>query len=80
MYYVYIIKSKNYPNQIYKGFTTNLKDRLQRHNRGEIAHTSKYYPWELVFYAGFKDQGTATQFERYLKSGSGVAFTYKRLI
>jgi len=80
MRYVYIIRSSIFPDQIYKGSTCNLKDRLQRHNRGEVSYTSKYRPWKIVFYAAFNDEARANKFEQYLKTGSGVAFLRKHLI
>ncbi|MFA6292441.1 MAG: GIY-YIG nuclease family protein [Victivallales bacterium] len=47
MFYVYIIRSSAHPQQTYVGFTEDLKSRLQKHNRGDCPHTSKYLPWEL---------------------------------
>jgi hypothetical protein len=32
MYYVYLIKSKNFPDQVYIGFRTDLKERLKVYN------------------------------------------------
>jgi predicted GIY-YIG superfamily endonuclease len=80
MFYVYILGSKKFPRQIYKGFSTDLKERLRRHNAGESLYTNKYRPWELIFYAAFKNKETAKNFEKYLKSASGIAFLRKRLI
>jgi hypothetical protein len=36
-------------------------------------------PWRIATYVAFSDEGKATSFERYLKSGSGHAFANKRL-
>ncbi len=69
MYYVYLIKSLNYPNQRYIGYTTSLKDRFEKHNLGGSFHTAKYKPWELVMYLSFKNKLAAIAFEKYLKSG-----------
>jgi len=80
MYYVYIIKSLTDPNQIYIGYTSNLKYRLIFHNTGKSIHTAKFYPWELIMYSAFKDQAKAIEFEQYLKSGSGNVFVKKRLV
>ncbi len=80
MYYVYIIKSINFPDQAYIGYTTNLLERLETHNSGGSIHTAKYKPWELVMYLGFVDKARAIEFEAYLKSGSGRAFAEKRLL
>ena len=79
MHYVYILwssKSKNF----YFGYTDDLKKRLDEHNKGLSKSTKPHRPWTLVFYSAFKNKKLAKDFERYLKSGSGKAFTYKRLV
>ena len=43
-------------------------------------HTNRFKPWKLVFYAGFNDKKSALDFEKYLKTASGIAFRNKRLI
>jgi predicted GIY-YIG superfamily endonuclease len=48
------------------------------HNHGKSKHTSKFLPWELVWYSAFKDKYKALSFEKYLKSHSGRAFAKKR--
>ncbi len=37
-------------------------------------------PWKLVWYSAFESMQMAKDFELYLKSGSGKAFVYKRLV
>lgn len=78
MYYVYLIRSIDFPEQRYIGFTEDLKSRLKEHNGGESKHTSKYNPWELIAYHAFKTKRKAQEFEYYLKTGSGQAFANKR--
>lgn len=80
MYYVYILQSLSDKGQIYKGFTEDLKDRINHHNSGASRHTSKYKPWKLIFYSAFENKSTALEFEKYLKTASGIAFLRKRLI
>ena len=38
-------------------------------------HTAKYKPWKLELYIAFSDEKRAIAFEKYLKSGSGRAFS-----
>ncbi len=61
----------------------DLKQRLEDHNSGKSAHTSKFRPWRLVTYLppnmAFSDRMKAESFERDLKSGSGHAFAKRRL-
>ncbi|PLX04835.1 MAG: hypothetical protein C0595_01615 [Marinilabiliales bacterium] len=78
MWYVYILRCNN--NKYYTGCTGNLEMRLERHNRGQVHYTSDKLPVELVNYVAFKEKYKAFQFEKYLKSGSGIAFRNKRLI
>ncbi|MEM0967024.1 MAG: GIY-YIG nuclease family protein [Verrucomicrobiota bacterium] len=79
MVYVYRIQSRKSPSFGYTGYTTNLKQRLAQHNSGEVASTSRFAPFGLVFYAAFPDKRTGRNFEDYLKTGSGKAFARKRL-
>lgn len=79
MYYTYILyssKSKNF----YYGYTANLKERIGLHNSGKVFATAPYKPWKLVYYSAFEMEEMAKDFELYLKSGSGKAFAYKRLV
>jgi len=79
MYFVYILRSLNY-DQTYTGFTKNIETRLKQHNEGKSPHTSKYKPWNLVTYVTFNSEVRAREFEKYLKSGSGIAFSRKHLL
>ncbi|MEA3475665.1 MAG: GIY-YIG nuclease family protein [Candidatus Cloacimonadota bacterium] len=77
MYYTYIIESKTVPTKKYIGYTSDLKKRLNAHNSGNCKFTSKYKPWKINTYIAFIDREKAMKFEKYLKSGSGHAFTKK---
>lgn len=79
MWYVYILKSVAAPDREYVGFTSNLRQRIKDHIAGKSAHTAKFKPWEIVWYCAFRDKRKALDFEIYLKSHSGRAFTKKRL-
>jgi predicted GIY-YIG superfamily endonuclease len=79
MYYVYLIKSVSFPDQTYVGYTTDLNERLQKHNQHSSLHTKKYAPWILVSYIAFDSKQKALDFEKYIKVGSGYAFAKKRL-
>ena len=41
--------SINEPERHYIGFTTDLKQRLAKHNSGQVPHTSKHTPWKIKF-------------------------------
>ncbi|MBI1757299.1 MAG: GIY-YIG nuclease family protein [Fimbriimonas ginsengisoli] len=74
---VYLLRSIAYPNERYVGSTSDLAERLQRHNDGGSPHTAKFRPWRVVAFVTFEDDTRALAFERYLKSGSGRAFANK---
>jgi putative endonuclease len=78
MHYVYLIQSEADPDRRYTGCTSDLKRRMADHNTGQSTHTAKYRPWKLVTYLAFSDKIKAQDFERYLKSGSGLVFANKR--
>ena len=77
-YAVYILKCNN--GAYYTGFTRNLSNRLSSHNKGEVSFTRNKLPVQLLHISYFSDIQKAYDYERYLKSGSGIAFRNKRLI
>jgi len=79
MFYTYVLQSLSFPEELYRGHTSDLKQRVAEHNAGNCTHTSKFRPWKLIFYAAFEKLDLAQQFERYLKSGSGHAFCKRHL-
>jgi len=79
MYYAYILQSQK-DKSFYIGSTSDLKKRLEKHNRKEVTYSSSRAPFKLVWYGAFESKSTAIKFEMYLKSSSGFAFRNKRLI
>ncbi|MBP6889825.1 MAG: GIY-YIG nuclease family protein [Candidatus Moranbacteria bacterium] len=57
-----------------------MRRRVLQHNRGESQATKPYIPWRLACYIAFEEEGLAKDFEKYLKTGSGKAFAYKRFM
>ncbi len=78
-YYVYILQSLSLRDRFYVGLTEDLKQRLVKHNAGEVPHTAKFRPWRIKTAVAFTEQSRAADFEKYLKSASGRAFSKKRL-
>ncbi|MFA5871578.1 MAG: GIY-YIG nuclease family protein [Parcubacteria group bacterium] len=79
MHYTYILLSSK-SHIFYFGSTNNLKERIKLHNSGNVKSTKPHLPWRLVWYSAFETEKQARDFEQYLKSGSGKAFAYKRLL
>lgn len=69
-YYVYTFLSLK-DKKFYTGFTTNLKDRLSRHARGEVKSTTNRRPFKLIHYEYFINEKDAKAREIFLKSGFG---------
>jgi putative endonuclease len=78
MWYVYTLKYVG--GTYYTGCTNNLDDRLSRHKNGQAHYAKDKLPIELLTYIAFTNKHKAYEFEKYLKSGSGIAFRNKRLI
>lgn len=78
MYYVYLLRSINNQDKTYVGYTTNLKERLEKHNTGGSIYTSEDRPWKIEVYLAFAQKEKAVAFEKYLKFQSGRAFANKR--
>lgn len=70
MFYVYIIYSKKI-NKYYVGYSSNLKERIRKHNCGSSKYTSKGTPWKLIYYEVFLSNIDARKEEKFLKSGKG---------
>ncbi len=76
-YYVYILTDVATATHHYTGFTTNLQDRLHKHNEGGVPSTAPNKPWRIETAIAFTDEKKARNFESYLKSHSGRAFASK---
>lgn len=73
-FYVYELSSDRDPTIRYRGVTSDLRRRLDKHNAGSCSYTSKYRPWHIDFAFAFRSEHKGRAFERYLKSGSGREF------
>ena len=78
MYYTYVLRSFK-DNQYYTGFTKDLKQRFEQHQKGRIDSTKDRRPLELICYEACLDQNDATKREKYLKTYNGKMFLKKRL-
>lgn len=65
-YYVYILRSLK-DGKFYTGHTSDLKDRLARHNRGEVRSTKARRPFSLIYWEAFRTRSEAMKRERKLK-------------
>lgn len=79
MYFTYILRS-DIDGSYYTGVTKNLDKRIAEHNNGLAKYSSTKKPFTLAWCCNFADKKRAYDFEKYLKSGSGIAFRNKHLI
>ena len=69
-YFFYIIRSQ-VTEEFYLGQTSNLEDRMIRHNNKRSNYTKRGTPWILVYYETFLSRKDAINRERFLKSPQG---------
>ena len=77
VHHVYLLRSDKCPDNYYKGYTRNINKRLSEHNQGKVKSTTAHKPWHLQTVISFNFEEKAHQFEQYLKSHSGRAFSSK---
>jgi putative endonuclease len=77
--FVYVLRNQESPPRYYTGLTSDVARRRGEHNEGGCIHTAKHRPWSIDVVIEFADECRAVAFERYLKSGSGVAFAKRHL-
>ena len=73
--FFYVLESLPEPERHYTGLTDDVQQRLALHNQGAVRHTSAHRPWRLLVSVEFTSRQSAARFEKYLKSGSGRAFS-----
>lgn len=66
MYYVYMLYSA-VVDRYYVGQTSNLEDRLKRHNQGRSKYTKSGIPWNLVYKESFETRSESMKREIKLK-------------
>jgi len=78
MFYTYIIQSLKDQN-LYVGFTDNLKERFAQHQKGKVNATITRKPFRLVYYEACINKELAIKREKYFKTGFGRRYLKNRL-
>ena len=78
MFYVYLLYSQQ-GKGLYIGYTSDINERLMRHNAGECISTKHRRPLVLIYYEAYVNQQDAKGREVFLKSGAGRRFLKKQL-
>jgi putative endonuclease len=74
MYYTYVIECSD--KSLYTGYTTNIEERLRKHNGiipGGAKYTTSRRPVRLVFVQEYASKSEAMQSEAFIKSLSRKA-------
>ena len=66
---VYILQCSN--NTYYTGFTTNIRNRLKAHSKGEVHYTKDKLPIKLVHLSYFKNNS-----EQLIIHVVGISFSF----
>ena len=77
-YYVYILKSQK-DNNLYVGYTDNLKRRKLEHDNVLVKATCYRKPLELVYYEACVNKQKAIAREKYFKTGFGRRYLKQRI-
>jgi putative endonuclease len=77
-FFTYIIQSEQ-DQSFYIGLTSDLQQRLERHNAGLSNYTSGKAPWKLVYFEEYLTKTEALKREKFLKRMKNADF-YRRLI
>lgn len=78
MYYVYLLQDIN--KKLYIGYSSNLKKRIQDHNRKKVYTTSRMDEPKLIYYEAYINEDQAKTREKKLKQfGSSYKGLLKRI-
>jgi putative endonuclease len=70
MFYVYVLFSEK-DEQLYTGFTDDLRSRFSAHVNGYVKSTQSRRPLRLIYYESYLLESDAKRREKYLKGGNG---------
>jgi len=78
-FYTYILYSEKH-QKIYIGQTSDISTRLEYHNQlGVNTYTSKFRPWELIYFECFATRSESMKREKQLKTSQGRAFAWQKV-
>ena len=75
-FYVYILQSLK-DGAYYVGSTSNLEDRIERHNQGRSTYTKAKRPWKLVYSERHPNRSSAVRREQEIKQKKRTGFIEK---
>lgn len=78
MWYVYILESLKDDNH-YVGLTNDLKNRIEKHNKGKVFSTKLRIPFKIIHYEAYLNKNDAANREQFLKTGWGKNWIKRNL-
>mgnify|MGYP005992452739 FL=1 len=67
-FYVYMLKSiDRFKNKTYVGYTTNIQNRLTKHNNNKGAKSTRGFNWIVIYKRRFVTKSKALSYEFKLK-------------
>ncbi len=79
MYFFYILKSTK-DDELYFGYTEDLRARFKQHNSGKVPSTNLKRPLILVYYEAYSSQSDAKHREYSIKLRGNAYLQLKRRI
>ncbi len=79
MFYTYILQSLSAKDELYIGYTSDLKRRFKEHNQKQNFSTKRYAPWKLIYYEACLNEFDAKRREKYFKVSQGRRLLRRRL-
>jgi putative endonuclease len=79
LYYCYILKSLK-DSKYYFGFTSDLNERLKKHNSGGVTSTRYRTPLVIHYFETFATKADAMAREKFFKSFEGRKWLYDNKI
>jgi putative endonuclease len=77
-YYTYVLLSLK-DNQLYIGWTDDLINRVEKHNKAMVEATKNRQPLRLIYYEACLNKDDAIKREKVLKTGFGREYIKRRL-
>jgi len=78
-FYTYVLLSLK-DKKLYIGWTDDLKNRLNLHNKGLVNSTKNRGPFKLIYYEACLSKNKAIKREKSLKTGFGRKYLKNRII
>ena len=75
MFYIYILQNSS--GRFYIGYTSNLEERIKRHQQGRSPYTKNRGPWKLVYSESYPTKTQAAAREKFIKSKKSSVFIKK---